>query len=142
MADPNANNSPNGYMRTADLLGGLSLGADLAEGLSEDHAARACYIGMQLAIEMELLPEETVDLYYSELLMDSGCTAWTSPLADYLPGDEITARKDLYVMSVGNQSKASPGAFVWLLKDMAPGTPLHVRGAHIVDFILHGDERV
>ena len=91
---------------------------------------------------MELLPEETVDLYYAELLMDSGCTAWTSPLAAYLEGDEMTARKDLYVQSVESDSKHSMGAFVWLLKYMAPGSPLHVRGAHILDFILHGDERV
>ena len=142
MADSNAKVTPNGYMRTADLLGALSLGADLAVGLSEEHAARACYIGVQIAQEMELLPEETADLYYAELLMDSGCTAWTSPLASYIQGDEITARKDLYVQSIGNQSKASLGAFVWLLKYMAPGAPLHVRGAHILEFILHGDERV
>ena len=131
MTDPKSKNPPNGYMRTADLLGALSLGADLAVGLSEEHAARACYIGVQLAQEMELLPEEMIDLYYAELLMDSGCTAWTSPLANYLQSDEIAARKDLYVMSVGNQSKASAGAFIWLLKYMAPGAPLHVRGAHI-----------
>ena len=91
---------------------------------------------------MELLPEEMTDLYYAELLMDSGCTAWTSPLASYLQGDEITARKDRYVQSVGSQSKASVSAFVWLMKYMAPGAPLHVRGAHILEFILHGDERV
>jgi len=142
MAQSDQTSTPNGHLRTADLLGALSLGADLAVGLSEEHAARACYIGVKIAQEMELLPEEMADLYYSALLMDSGCTAWTSPLANYLQGDEMTARKDLYVQSVGNQSKASAGAFVWLLRYMAPGAPLHVRGAHILDFILHGDERV
>ena len=142
VADSKAGNSPNGYLRTADLLGALSLGADLAVGLSEDHAARACYIGAQIAGQMELLPEEMTDLYYAELLMDSGCTAWTSPLAGMLQGDEMTARKDLYVQSVETDSKHTVGAFVWLLKYMAPGAPLHVRGAHILDFILHGDERV
>ena len=45
------------------------------------------------------------DLYYAELLMDSGCTPWASLLVNYIQGDEIVARKDLYVQSVSTDSQ-------------------------------------
>jgi len=72
---------PPGCPRTADLLGALSLAADLATGLPAGHAVRSCYLGMHIADRLQLLAEHRAALYYAELLMDAGCTAWTSHLA-------------------------------------------------------------
>src|SRR5690348_17189223 len=85
-----------GQIRTADVLGALSLAADLALGLPEEHVLRSCYIGMRLAEQFELSPAEQVDLYYAELLMDAGCTAWTSQLAMFLLADETIARRQFF----------------------------------------------
>ena len=83
-------------VRTADLLGELSLAADLGVGLPAEHAARSCYIGVQIATELRLSAEEYADLYYAELLMDAGCTAFTSQLAAFILGEELSARRDLF----------------------------------------------
>jgi hypothetical protein len=83
------------HVRTADVLGALSLAADLAIGLPEEHVLRSCYIGMRLAEELSVTPAEQVDLYYAELLMDAGCTAWTSQLAAFLLSAGIRMSADL-----------------------------------------------
>jgi hypothetical protein len=73
--------APPGYLRTADLFAALSLASDLAVGLPAEHAVRSCYIAMHVAEQMQLPAEQQIDLYYAMLLMDAGCTAWTSQLA-------------------------------------------------------------
>jgi hypothetical protein len=67
---------PAGMIRTADVLGALSAAADLALGMPEGHAARSCYLGMAIADRLNLAAEERATVYYSELLMDAGCTSW------------------------------------------------------------------
>src|SRR5438046_6565740 len=89
-----AQEPPPGYLRTADLMAALSLASDLAVGLPAEHAVRSCYIAMHVADEMQLPPDERVDVYYAELLMDAGCTAWTSQLAGVILSDEIAARRE------------------------------------------------
>src|SRR6266496_3449083 len=86
--------APTGYLRTADLMAALSLASDLAVGLPAEHAVRSCYIAMHVADRLQLPAEQQVDLYYSMLLMDACCTAWTSQLAGLIISDEIAARRD------------------------------------------------
>ncbi len=83
-------------IRTADVLGALSAAADLALGMPEGHAARSCYLGMALANRLNLSAEEKATVYYSELLMDAGCTSWAGFVATAIMGDEIGARRDFY----------------------------------------------
>ena len=91
------------WVRSADLFGALSLAADLAIGLPAEHVLRSCYIGMRLADELSLPAAERVDLYYAGLLMDVGCTAWTSHFAAFLLGDEIMARREfVYFLDTSN----------------------------------------
>ena len=59
-------------------MAALSLASDLAVGLPAEHAVRSCYMAMHVADQMRLPSEQRVDVYYAELLMDAGCTAWTS----------------------------------------------------------------
>ena len=54
---------------------------------------------MRIADELRLPAEQRADLYYAELLMDAGCTAWTSHLAAAILGDEIDARRELVFFS-------------------------------------------
>ncbi len=87
---------PPGQVRTADLLAALSLASDLAIGLPAEHAVRSCYIGMHIADHLQLSSDQQVDVYYAELLMDAGCTAWTSQLAGFILSDEILVRRELF----------------------------------------------
>ena len=64
-----------GQLRLADLLGGLSIAADLGFGLPPGEAMRSCLIGTALARERGLPEDEVADCFYTALLMHLGCTA-------------------------------------------------------------------
>jgi HD-GYP domain-containing protein (c-di-GMP phosphodiesterase class II)/DNA-binding CsgD family transcriptional regulator len=129
--------APPGCLRTADLLGALSLAADLAVGLPAEHAVRSCYIGMRIADHLGLPAEQRADLYYAHLLMDVGCTAWTSQLAASILSDDIEARRRL----VFARDPADPLARLgWLAAYVAPGAPPLTRLKRGMAFALHGRE--
>lgn len=129
--------TPAGGLRTADLLGALSVASDLAAGLPAEHALRSCYIGMRIADHLTLSAEQRADLYYAELLMDVGCTAWTSQVAASVLGDDIIARRKLAFET----DTANPSAvFGWLLHYMAVDAPLPTRASRIVKFAIQGKD--
>jgi HD-GYP domain-containing protein (c-di-GMP phosphodiesterase class II) len=64
-----------GQMRLADLLGGLSIAADLGFGLPPEEAMRSCLIGTALAREWGLSEDVVGDCFYTALLMHLGCSA-------------------------------------------------------------------
>ena len=128
---------PPGYVRIADLLSALSLAADLAVGLPAEHAVRSCYLGMRIADQLNVSLDQRVGLYYAELLMDAGCTAWTSHFASYVINDEIEARRDLYFYTDDHNPIEVVG---WLKEYVAPGQPALVRAQQFLNFALHGKE--
>ena len=115
---PDAGKPAQGELRTADLLAALSLASDLAIGLPAEHAVRSCYIGMHIADHLRLSADQLADVYYAQLLMDAGCTAWTSQLAGFILSDEIAARRDLFFHRDGNDPVE---IFGWLRQHMATG---------------------
>jgi len=122
-------------LRTADLLGALSLAADLAVGLPEEHAVRACYIGMHIAERLGLSADQRAALYYAELLMDAGCTAWTSQLAVAIVGDEIVARR-AFVYRGDDRNPFD--VLSWLKDYVGVEAPPPLRAARVLAFALHG----
>jgi HD-GYP domain-containing protein (c-di-GMP phosphodiesterase class II) len=136
-ASPSSTQETGGMIRTADVLGALSAAADLALGMPEGHSARSCYLGMAIADRLSLSPEEKATVYYSELLMDAGCTAWAGYVATAIMGDEIEARRDFYFY---RDARNPLDVLGWLQQYMAVGAPAHVRARHILDFTMHGKE--
>lgn len=122
-------------VRMAELLGAFSVASSIAIGLPMEHGVRACYISMKLARELELPPQQTQDLYWTELLKDAGCTCWTSPIATAILGDEIIARKDLFF---GGDPNNMRHAFGWLMQYVGAGAPLTTRVSRMADFFVHG----
>ncbi|MBI4219734.1 MAG: HD domain-containing protein [Chloroflexi bacterium] len=126
-----------GAVRTADVLGAFSLASDLAMGLPAEHGVRSCYIGMRIAEELRLSDEQRVNLYYTELLKDAGCTTWTSQLAASWMVDELAAKRDLqFFRDAGNPLDVVS----WLARYVAAGMPISTRAARFVDFFAHGKE--
>jgi HD-GYP domain-containing protein (c-di-GMP phosphodiesterase class II) len=76
-------------LRLADLLGGLSIVADMGFGLPPETAMRACVIGTGLARKLELPEQDVVDTFYSTLLLHIGCTALSHETAAVF-GDDLT----------------------------------------------------
>jgi HD-GYP domain-containing protein (c-di-GMP phosphodiesterase class II) len=121
----------------ADVLGAFSLASDLAVGLQAEHGARSCYIGMQIAEELGLTSDERIDLYYSELLKDAGCTAYTSQLAAFWLVDELAAKRELQIFRDANNPF---DVIPWVLKYVAAGASLPTRASRSFDFLMHGRE--
>lgn len=129
---------PLGFVRTADVISAMSVAADLALGLPAEHSARSCYIAIATARELGLSNDEQGELYYTSLLLDAGCTAWTSAFATYIMGDELAARQDLFF----ERNARNPfEVLAWLKQHMAADATFPVRAGHIIDFLLNGRER-
>lgn len=133
----NAEAARRGDVRTIDVLGALSLAADMALGLRSGHGVRATYIGMHIADELGVPPEQRVDLFYAELLMDAGCTAWTSQMAATILGNDIVARRELFF---ANDPSEPRELLRWLAGYMATGERLDTRLRRSIDFALHGKQ--
>jgi hypothetical protein len=52
-------------LRLADLLGGLSIVADLGFGLPSETAMRSCLIGTALACELGVAEKDVADTFYT-----------------------------------------------------------------------------
>jgi HD-GYP domain-containing protein (c-di-GMP phosphodiesterase class II)/DNA-binding CsgD family transcriptional regulator len=126
-------------IRTADVLGALSLASDLAVGLSAEHGLRSCLIAMRLAERLSLSDWERITIYYTSLLMDAGCTAWTSQIAKRMLTDEIVARRELVFHT---DMKDWRKVLAWMRRFIAPGAPVTKRAPRIIDFAAHGRDIV
>ncbi len=127
--------APVGQLRSIDLLGALSLASDMAVGLSAGHGVRATYIGMRIADALGLPASQLTDLFYAEVLMDAGCTAWTSRMAAAILGDDIVARRQLFFFTNPSDPR---DLLKWLASYMAAGERLNIRLKHVVNFAMHG----
>jgi HD-GYP domain-containing protein (c-di-GMP phosphodiesterase class II)/DNA-binding CsgD family transcriptional regulator len=129
--------SPDGAERTrlVDVLGAFSLAGDLAVGMRPEHGARSCYIGMQIGQRLGLPVADQRVLFYTELLKDAGCTAYTSQLAALWLVDELTAKRDLQFL----RDATNPlQVMSWVAQYVAAGAPLGTRAAHIFEFLKSG----
>jgi HD-GYP domain-containing protein (c-di-GMP phosphodiesterase class II)/DNA-binding CsgD family transcriptional regulator len=124
-------------LRSIDVLGALSLAGDMAMGLRAGHGVRATYIGMRIADRLGLTPAQRVDLFYAELLMDAGCTAWASQTAAAILSDDIAARRQFYFLSDPSDPR---DLLRWLAGYMAAGERLDRRLRRSIDFAMHGRE--
>ena len=128
---------PAGYVRTADVISALSVAADLALGLPAEHCARTCYIAIEIARSLGLPAEQQGEVYYTALLLDAGCTAYASAFADYLLGDEMRARQELFFNRDVNDTLE---VFDWMRRFVAADAALPTRVGRVKDFLLHGRE--
>ena len=90
-------------LRLADLLGGLSIVADLGFGLPSETAMRSCLIGTALARELDVAEKDVADTFYTSLLLHVGCTAFSHEAAAAM-GDELTVNS-----AVAKTNFADPG---------------------------------
>jgi len=76
-------------------------------------------------------------LFYAELLMDAGCTAWTSQLAAAILGDEIVARREWVFFTNPNNPIE---VLNWLRTYVAADAPVPARSRQALKFALHGKD--
>src|SRR5712691_4617549 len=91
-------------VRRADFLMALAYATDLATGHSRDFALRSCVLAMRFADVARLDQETRRSVFHQALLRYIGCNADTHLLADAW-GDEITLRRELHHIDMGNRAE-------------------------------------
>lgn len=127
-----------GPIRMAEVLAAFSLATDLGAGKPMGHAIRACYLGMHIAQTMRLSTEEQAELYYSFLLMHSGCTALSLALTPLIKGDELAAIADITLRDGANPREV----LAWMRRFISPDAPLPTRVLNITEMMLHSRDAV
>ena len=88
-------------LRFADLLGGLSIVADLGFGLPPQEAMRTCLVSTALARRMGLDDDDVRDAFYVPLLMHVGCISMAHETAAAL-GDDLAVNRAVTLTDLGD----------------------------------------
>ena len=91
-------------VRRADFLMALAYATDLATGHSRDFALRSCVLAMRFADVAGLDQDTRRSVFHQALLRYIGCNADTHLLAEAW-GDEITLRRELHHIDMGNRAE-------------------------------------
>jgi HD-GYP domain-containing protein (c-di-GMP phosphodiesterase class II) len=91
-------------IRTAELVGVLSIATDLGTGQPLEHALRTAALSVRLGELAGASAEELADTYYVALLHASGCTS-NGHEAAQLFGDDIVHRAAFYLVDPTNPAE-------------------------------------
>jgi HD-GYP domain-containing protein (c-di-GMP phosphodiesterase class II) len=122
-------------LRLADLLGGLSIVADLGFGLPRETSMRSCLIGTALARKVGASENQARDVFYTTLLMHMGCIALAHETAAVL-GDEV-----VFTGAVARLNPSDPSDILeMLVAEITVGMTPRAR-ARVARFLAeHGQE--
>jgi len=81
------------HVSLAELLGSLTYALDLTEGQPVDHCVRCCWIGFHIGLELGLPQRALVDLYYTLLLKDLGCSSNAARICQLYLTDDLAFKK-------------------------------------------------
>ncbi len=123
-----------GDIRTAEVLAAFSLATDLGTGRPMQHVIRACYIGMHVARQLRFNTQEQANLYYTLLLMHSGCTSDAHAYTAMIEGDELSAKGDTALRDMNNPLEA----IKWMSRNVAPDAPSLIRLQRIFALLNQG----
>ena len=118
--------------RLAEVLGALSLAADVAYGLELEQTMRTCVLGVELGRRHDLSNEALRDVYYAILMASLGSTAFAHEASIYGHGDDIGTSRAIANMI----SDPRPGKLPRFLSQIASGAPLLQRTRAIARFAL------
>lgn len=91
-------------IRTAEVVGALSIATDLGTGQPLEHALRTAVLAVRLGELAGASAEELADTYYVALLHASGCTS-NGHEATQLYGDDIAHRAAFYLIDTTNRDE-------------------------------------
>jgi HD-GYP domain-containing protein (c-di-GMP phosphodiesterase class II) len=91
---------------------------------------------MAMAGELRLSTSERVELYYSFLLMHSGCSALSLALAPFIKGDELAAIADITLRDDSNPMEMLD----WMRRNVSPDAPFPTRMLNLIRALLQGSD--
>lgn len=121
-------------VRVSEVISALSYALDLTEGQPEGHAVRTCLIGMRIADELRLPPEDCSALFYALLLKDLGCSSNSAKLCYLFSADDRKVKSNLRTVDWAKMSETVK----FMSKNVMPdGSPMQ-RALRAVVFALEG----
>jgi HD-GYP domain-containing protein (c-di-GMP phosphodiesterase class II)/DNA-binding CsgD family transcriptional regulator len=118
----------------ADLLGGLSMVADLGFGLPPQTALRSCLVATALARRLDLPESDVRDCFYTALLMHVGCVSVAHEAAAAF-GDDIALNRAVARTNFGDPRDVERTLIPEMTREMAPAA--RQRAAAFA--VRHGD---
>ncbi len=109
-------------IRTAELVGVLSLATDLGTGQPLEHALRTAVLAVRLGELAGASAEELADTYYVALLHAAGCTS-NSHEATQLFGEDIMHRAAFFLIDPADPDQV----LAFYRTHLGPGRPTEVR---------------
>jgi hypothetical protein len=100
------------------------------------HAVRSCILGMRIAEEMGLTPQDSADLYYALLLKDAGCSTNAARMHQILGSDDIRAKREV---KFEDWTKPSLSGLQYLMRNVIPGASFGRRLVKAVEVGLNQD---
>jgi HD-GYP domain-containing protein (c-di-GMP phosphodiesterase class II) len=122
-------------LRLADLLGGLSIVADLGFGLTPEEAMRTCLLSTALARRMGLGDSDVRDAFYVPLLMHVGCISQSHETAAAF-GDELNVARSVSLTNLGHPEDINRT----LIPELTRGLPPAARARVIAYTLAYGIE--
>jgi putative nucleotidyltransferase with HDIG domain len=115
---------PEENVRLSEVISALSVALDLTEGQPMGHAMRSCIVGMRIAEELRLPPQQRADLYYALLLKDAGCSSNSARLHQIMGSDDLQTK---FEVKFEDWSRVSLAGIRYLSRNVLPDAPLHRR---------------
>ena len=123
-------------IRTAEVVGALSLATDLGTGQPLEHALRTAVLAVRLGELAGASAQDLADTYYVALLHASGCTS-NGHEAAQLFGDDIDHRAAFFLIDTTNPAEV----LAFYRAYVGAGRPPEVRAALIEDAIANAGPR-
>jgi len=105
----------------SEIISALSYALDLTEGAVHGHALRTCLMGMRIAEEAKLPPDQTSGLYFALLLKDIGCSSNASRLSQIVGGDDRATKAGIRFEDWTRPHQPNRSALKQIWKNVLPG---------------------
>ena len=122
-------------VRLSELLSALSHALDITEGQPEGHSLRCCWIGLQIAEELELDELQIWELYYTLLLKDLGCSSNAARICELYLVNDLEFKRDFKLID-----GSLPQALRFVLSHTGLKAGLAERFRAIINIFQNGGE--
>lgn len=124
---------PEENIRLSEVISALSVALDLTEGQPMGHAMRSCILGMRIAEELRLSPQQRADLYYALLMKDAGCSSNSARLHQIMGSDDLQTK---FEVKFEDWTQISLAGVRYLSRNVLPDAPLHRRLVRMAEVAL------
>ena len=133
---PNLRFEPTGprNVRLSEVISAMSYALDIVEGQPEGHAIRSCLLGMRIAEELGLKPEQRSALFYALLLKDLGCASNAAKICYLFGADDHDVKRDFKTTDWPSFVESAK----YVLRNVAPGGSLWEKARHAAALVIGG----